>query len=360
MRSQKEFQVYSRRTEWLARMFVMSAASLIVASGVAAQQGNRSLVRPTSIKTAPAANIRPSAPATMTGTSTVPERYRIGPGDVLEVRLYKLPDLSRESLRVEETGTIRMPLINEEIQAACRTESELAKDIASRYLPLMRNPQVDVFIKEYNSRPVAVIGAVNTPGRFQLQRRIRLLDLLSFAGGPAERAGANVQVVHSRTYPSCQPPAGVSRNSSDALGISIFKLRDTLAGYARSNPYVRPGDVITVLEVEQIYVLGNVIRPSSFPLRERITLSQAIAMAGGTLPDSQSDRIRILRQKADGVSKEELVVDLKAITKRRAPDVVLQANDIVEVPTASGRRFFRNIMEGVVPGIARFPVRVIR
>ena len=70
--------------------------------------------------------------------------------------------------------------------------------------------------------------------------------------------------------------------------------------------------------------------------------------------------MRILRQKPDGITKEELVVDLKAITKRRAPDVVLQPNDIVEVPTASGRRFLRNMLEGVVPGIARFPVRVIR
>jgi polysaccharide export outer membrane protein len=319
-----------------------------------AQQSNRTLVRPKTAHALPAA----AKPSTTPRTTVSSERYRIGPGDVLEIRLYKLPDLSREALRVEESGTIRMPLIQEDIKAVCLTENELAKDIASRYLPLMRNPQVDVFVKEYHSRPVAVIGAVNTPGRFQLQRRIRLLDLLSFAGGPAERAGGNIQVVHSSIYPSCE--ASQSASKSDALGLSIFKLRDTLAGNGRSNPFVRPGDVITVLEVEQIYVLGNVMKPSSFPLRERITLSQAIAMAGGTLPDSQSDKVRILRQKPDGVNKEELVVNLKAITKRQAPDVVLQANDIVEVPTASGRRFLRNILEGVVPGVARFPVRVIR
>ncbi|MDQ5845079.1 MAG: SLBB domain-containing protein, partial [Acidobacteriota bacterium] len=243
------------------------------------------------------------------------------------------------------------------IPAACRTEGELAKDIATRYLPMMRNPQVDVFIKEYQSRPVAVIGAVNTPGRFQLQRRIRLLDLLSFAGGPAERAGGNIQVVHSSAYPSCDP--ATARRTPGALDLDVFKLRDTLAGSARSNPYVRPGDVITVLEFEQIYVIGNVIRPSGFPLKEKITLSQAIAMAGGTLPDSQMDRVHLLRQKADG-TKQEFIVDLKAINKRRAPDVVLQPNDIVEVPTASGRRFLRNILEGVVPSIARSPIRVIR
>ena len=241
-----------------------------IASNVNAQQANRSLVRPKTTRTAAPSTFRSSLPAdktpadkTSSGMSN--ERYRIGPGDVLEIRLYKLPDLSREALRVEESGTIRMPLISEDIQAACRTEGELAKDIASRYLPLMRNPQVDVFIKEYNSRPVAVMGAVTTPGRFQLQRRIRLLELLSFAGGPAERAGGNVQVVHSSTYPPCVGTTiGVAPKSySDSL--SIFKLRDTLAGNTRSNPYVRPGDVITVLEFEQIYVLGNVTRPASFP-----------------------------------------------------------------------------------------------
>ncbi|HYJ85240.1 MAG TPA: polysaccharide biosynthesis/export family protein [Pyrinomonadaceae bacterium] len=355
MRNHDNSRNYSQNAEWLKRAVVVWVVLLTVTSSVAAQQANYPLVRPKTIKTttSPAATPRP-----MTSSAPAPDRYRIGPGDVLEVRLYKLPDLSRESIRVEEAGTIRMPLINEEIQAACRTENELAKDIASRYLPLMRNPQVDVFIKEYNSRPVAVIGAVNAPGRFQLQRRIRLLDLLSYAGGPAERAGGNIQVVHGAPYPSCE--AGARTSNNNELGIGVFKLRDTLAGNSRSNPYVRPGDVITVLEFEQIYVIGNVIRPSAFPLKERITLSQAIAMAGGTLPDSQSDRIRIVRQNTSNNMKQELIADLKAINKRQAPDVVLQPNDIVEVPTASGRRFLRNILEGVVPGIARFPVRVIR
>jgi polysaccharide export outer membrane protein len=355
MRNQDDFRNYSHNAGWLKRPLMVCVVLLAVTLSVVAQQANHPLVRPKTIKTAPS----PVATRTMTGSASAQDRYRIGPGDVLEVRLYKLPDLSRESIRVEEAGTIRMPLINEEIQAACRTENELAKDIASRYLPLMRNPQVDVFIKEYNSRPVAVIGAVNAPGRFQLQRRIRLLDLLSYAGGPAERAGGNIQVVHGAPYPTCELGARTSNNNNE-LGIGVFKLRDTLAGNARSNPYVRPGDVITVLEFEQIYVIGNVVRPSGFPLKERITLSQAIAMAGGTLPDSQSDRIRIVRQNTSNNMKQELIVDLKAITKRQAPDVVLQPNDIVEVPTASGRRFLRNILEGVVPGIARFPVRVIR
>lgn len=361
MRTQESNRSAKHVSTWKLVASVVASGSLICVSAqlTNAQQNNKTLVRPTTVRATAPATVKNSSTPNLTNPPVSSDRYRIGPGDVLEVRLYKLPDLSREALRVEESGTIRMPLIEEDIPAACRTEGELAKDIANRYLPLMRNPQVDVFVKEYQSRPVAVIGAVNTPGRFQLQRRIRLLDLLSFAGGPAERAGGNIQVVHSSSYPSCESMTA-RRNNPNELGLSVFKLRDTLAGNPRSNPYVRPGDVITVLEFEQIYVLGNVNHPASFPLKERVTLSQAIAMAGGTLPDSQSDRVRILRQKADGVTREEFVVDLKAINKRQAPDVVLQANDVVEVPTASGRRFLRNIFEGLVPSVTRFPTRVIR
>jgi len=86
-------------------------------------------------------------------------RYRIGPGDVLDIRILNRPNLSRDAVRVEGSGMIRMPLIDTEIQAACKTEGELAKEIATRYTKFYRQPQVDVFIKEYHSRQVAVIGA---------------------------------------------------------------------------------------------------------------------------------------------------------------------------------------------------------
>ena len=100
-----------------------------------------------------------TGPVSMTTTSD--DRYRIGPGDVLDIRYFNRPNLSREAVRVEGNGMIRMPLIDSEIQAACKTEGELAKEIAGRYTKFYRNPQVDVFVKEYHSKPVAIIGAVN-------------------------------------------------------------------------------------------------------------------------------------------------------------------------------------------------------
>src|ERR1700752_5437723 len=100
------------------------------------------------------------------------ERYRIGPGDVLDVRVYNRPQLAREAVRVEGNGMIRMPLIEGEIQAACKTEGELAKEISTKYARYYKNLQVDVFIKEYHSKQVAIIGAVNDQSRFELHRRV--------------------------------------------------------------------------------------------------------------------------------------------------------------------------------------------
>ena len=122
------------------------------------------------------------------------ERYRIGPGDVLDIRIFNRPNLSREAVRVEGSGIIRMPLIEGEIQAACKSEGELANEIAKRYLKYYRNPQVDVFVKEYHAREVALIGAVNEQGRYQMQRRLRLLELLSFAKGPSDKAGQTINI----------------------------------------------------------------------------------------------------------------------------------------------------------------------
>ncbi|HLE62552.1 MAG TPA: polysaccharide biosynthesis/export family protein, partial [Pyrinomonadaceae bacterium] len=127
----------------------------------------------------------PTSAANVTTNETPDvDTYQIGPGDILEIRVFNRPQLSREAVRVDARGMIRVPLIEEGIRAACRTETELAKELGKRYLEYLRNPSIEVFVKEFQSQPVAVLGAVVTPGRFQLQRRVRLLELLSYAGGP--------------------------------------------------------------------------------------------------------------------------------------------------------------------------------
>lgn len=283
------------------------------------------------------------------------ERYRIGPGDVLDIRIYNRPQLSREAVRVEGSGMIRMPLVENEIKAACLTEGELAKEIASRYAKYYKNLQVDVFIKGYHSRQVAIIGAVNDQSRFELQRRVRLLELLTYAKGPSTKAGQTVNIVHSTASAPCKE----AEESDSASVFSSYRLSDVLQGDPKSNPYLQAGDIVTVPEADQVYVVGNVFMPLTISLREPLTLTRAIAMAGGLKQDTRKDKIRVLRQEPGTMVRKEITVDLYAIEKKRSEDLALAPNDIIEVPTSAGKSFLRSLIQGVVPGVGQLPVRVV-
>src|SRR5690349_8339675 len=233
------------------------------------------------------------------------DRYRIGPGDVLDIRIYNRPQLSREAVRVEGSGMIRMPLIENEIQAVCLTEGELAKQISTRYAKYYKNLQVDVFIKEYHSKQVAIIGAVNEQSRFELQRRVRLLELLTYAKGPSTKAGQTINIVHSTAASPCKQ----TDDTDTSAAFSSYKLSDVLQGDPKSNPYLETGDIVTLPEADQVYVVCNVFMPLTIALKEPITLTRAIAMAGGLQPDTRKDRIPGLRQAPRPSNSKEILVD---------------------------------------------------
>ncbi|HEY6231661.1 MAG TPA: polysaccharide biosynthesis/export family protein [Pyrinomonadaceae bacterium] len=327
---------------------IVLAAATAFASSIYAQQPQQTAAAAT-----PTVVAAPKSQVTL--TTNEDNRYRIGPGDVLDIRILNRPNLSREAVRVEGSGMIRMPLIETEIQAACKTEGELAKEIAERYTKFYRKPQVDVFIKEYHSRQVAVIGAVNEQSRFELQRRIRLLELLTYAKGPSAKAGQTINIVHAPQAIVCQSGDA----AQDATAFSSYKLSETLTGDPRSNPYVEPGDIITLPEANQVYVVGNVFTPLTIPLKEPITLSRAVAMAGGVKQDSKKDKVRIVRQEPGATTSREIVVDLTAIEKKRAEDIALMPNDIIDVPTSAGKNFLRTLLGQVAPSVAQLPVRVV-
>ena len=283
------------------------------------------------------------------------DRYRIGPGDVLDIRIYNRPQLSRDAVRVEGSGMIRMPLIETEIRAVCLTEGELAKEISTRYARYYKNLQVDVFIKEYHSRQVAIIGAVNEQSRFELQRRVRLLELLTYAKGPSAKAGQTINIVHSTDHSPCKQ----TDENDESTAFSSYKLSDVLQGDPKSNPYLEAGDIVTLPEADQVYIVGNVFMPITIPLKEPITLTRAIAMAGGLRQDTSKDKIRILRQEPGTTIRKEITVDLNAIEKKRSEDLALAPNDIIDVPTSAGKSFLRSLFQGIAPGVGQLPVRVV-
>jgi len=287
----------------------------------------------------------------------VDTRYRIGAGDVLEVRVLRAPELSRDAVRVDQLGMIRMPMWDSDVPAACLTEGELAANIAKIYLKYKRDPHVDVFVKEFQSQPVSVTGAVRAASNFKLQRQVRLLELLSLAGGPTEKAGQTIQVVHASAPSLCEKANGPA--VTDDLGLVSYKLNDTLRGIPEANPYVRPGDVVQVLAADQVYIVGNVLRPMAIPLTEPLTVTRAIAIAGGTAPSTKRDKGRIVRQTPGSNGKVELYVDLGAIDKRKAQDVALLPNDIVDVPISGTKSLLRSLIGSIAPAIGQLPVRVI-
>jgi len=298
---------------------------------------------------ATAQEVKPGAAAAQSS-----ERYRIGSGDVLEVRVYNRPQLSRDAVRVEGNGMIRMPLIDGDIQAACKTEGELAKEISTRYARYYRNLPVDVFIKEYHAREVALIGAVNEQGRYQMQRHIRLLELLTFAKGPSDKAGQTINIVRAPRTDVCEQDS-----TSKGEGLISLRLNDTLRGDEGANPYVEAGDIVTIPEAEQVYVVGNVYSPKSLPLKESLTVSRAIAMAGGPLRDSKTDRVHVVRHSSVAGSQSEIYVNLTAIARKKEDDLLLQPNDIIEVQESTGKSLIRSLIGAVAPSVAQMPVRVI-
>ena len=301
----------------------------------------------------------PASSAVTANDGLVDTRYRIGPGDVLSVIVRKAPELSG-NVRVDQRGMIRLPMIEGEVQAACRTEGELAQQIATLYLEFKKNPSVEVFVMEFQSRPVAVIGSVNSPGQFRLQRQLHLLELLTYAGGPSGRAGRLINVIHTGGPNICQSEP-VNRDGATPLQeLAVYKLTDTLKGKLEANPIVQSGDIIAIPEADQVFIIGHVVTPQAIFLRDKpITVSRAIAMAGGPARDASSGRVRIVRQGGDGVAKEEIFVDLKAILKMKAEDVALMPNDIVEVPGSTSKSLLGALTGAIAPTLTQVPVRMI-
>lgn len=266
------------------------------------------------------------------------ERYRIGFQDTLEIQVFRHPDLNQK-VNVNPDGTIYLFRAVKPIMAVCKTERELADIIAQEYKSFLRKPEVNVVAIEQRSQSFGVIGAVEKPGSFYVNRRIRLLELLSFAGGPNKEAGSRLIVARTGSSSACQ--SNTEKEPDENLILMNFKIKDVLE--AKQNLWMQPGDIVSVLDSDVIYVYGNVNKEGPIKLKEPITLTQAIVSAEGFKPSTKKDKIRILRQKADSLEREELVFNLNDIDKRKVQDPYLQPNDIVAVSEDSAKAIFRKL-----------------
>jgi len=299
--------------------------------------------------------------------------YLLGPGDVLDVRVFGQPDLNAV-VEVDGDGNISsLPFIEAPIPAKCRTEKEVQKDIATAYGKYIKNPQISVRITERKSRqPATVFGAVRQPTRIQMLRKNRLNELMAASGGFTERAAGTIQILH--TEPVMCPEPGEEAEAAPIDGtkipLQVVKIVELRAGKPQANPIIRPGDYILVTEAEPVYVTGSVYSPQGVYIRDQLTLSRALAMVGGVKKEARTSDVRIYRQKAGSPDQQTIIVDLAAIKKNQKPDVLLQPYDVIEVPEAgmfSSGRIGQTLLGAVSGGLSQMfssvggalPTRVI-
>ena len=172
---------------------------------------------------------------------------------------------------------------------------------------------------------IAVLGAVRDPIHFEVRAAIRLKEVLARAGGPTERGGDIVRVVHSCDCGRCSDEEVKTR------GVHEYQLVEVLRERENETPNVTPGDIVLVTETELVYVMGNRHRLSYIVFREGLRVTQAIAMAGETGSGDDLTTIQINRVSSEKGYQNLIAVSLKAIKEYRAEDVMLQPRDFVVV-----------------------------
>ncbi len=247
--------------------------------------------------------------------------YKIGAGDLLEIKVFELEALS-QTVRVSEDGSVTLPLLGRvEVEGLTQeaVAAKLAGLLAAKYV---KNPQVTVFIKEYKSKQVAVIGAVEKPGSYELVGRKNLLQMVSAAGGFTDQATNEIYVLRED-------------GTGSAVTIPIDLTDLIVNGNQALNIPIEPNDVINVPVDREIkvFVFGRVTQPGAlkFKLSEKVTLLKAIAQAGGWAEGAKKSAVVITRKDKSG-QESQIKVNVKDILSGKRKDIPLQEGDVVFVP----------------------------
>jgi len=244
----------------------------------------------------------------------------IGPGDLLEVSLYGIQDYKAEG-RVGSNQQVSLPMIGA-VTVGGLTTAQAEKVIAEKLVAaqLYNNPQVEVFVKEYTSEGISVLGEVNKPGIYELLGARRLYDAISSAGGMTKTAGRYVLITH-RGDPEHSTRIPIS---ADAKSVA-------------DNVPLQAGDTVVVSKAGLVYVVGDVRMAGGFVMEndKNITVLQAIALAQGIGPNPSLNAAKLIRTTPTG--RQDMPLELKKILTAKAPDIQLQADDIVFIPDSALR-----------------------
>lgn len=245
--------------------------------------------------------------------------YKIGTKDLLEIKVFELPELN-QTVRVAEDGSVSLSLLGK-VDVAGLTAQELEKKLASildqKYT---KGAHVTVFIKEYQK--VSVFGAVGRPGNYELVGPTTLLQVISQAGG---------------LTPDAMDELYVFRQAKDGQKTKItVNLKDLTGGNQNLNIDLQPNDVVNIPidQIQTVYVYGQVSRPGAIQFRQskKITLLQAIAQAGGATEWASKSSVTIRRIDRKSGREMKFPVNLKRIEAGKIPDIILEEGDVIIVP----------------------------
>ena len=236
--------------------------------------------------------------------------YKIGPEDLLEIDTFQVQEL-KSIVRVSAQGFIKLPLIDK-IEAGGRTVSELESDIAKKLERFVKEPVVSVFVKEYRSQQISVLGSVKEPRVYYATGQKYLLDMLSLAGGLTQDAGS--VCIIQRTV----------KNASDDQGLIekiVVDLDELLInGRAELNVPMFAGDIVQVPKSGIFFVDGAVRAPGEYQLKgKNTTFSQAISMAKGLDNTAIKSSIKIYRDNG-GQEREIISLDYESVLNGQSPD----------------------------------------
>jgi polysaccharide biosynthesis/export protein len=289
--------------------------------------------------------------------------YPIGPGDVLEVSVPAMEEIKERLVRVSGDGMMTLPLIGT-VQAAGLTEEELREALRHRLKQYMHAPQLNLYVREYRSRQVAVIGAVTKPGLYSLASEMdTVLDMIALAGGMTSQAAARILLI-----PAEHVAAESAKEVSTMLPVQLVSKDAALLILKRTDPIVidlqnvdrgrpqqylplpvRPGDVIMVPGSGEVLVQGWVEKPGAYKITPGLTILGAVAAAGGQLFAADSSAVQVIRTGKQG-EKIAYTADLEKIKRGEEPDVAVQEGDIIEVNASTPKlipygvyRFFTTI-----------------
>jgi polysaccharide export outer membrane protein len=273
-----------------------------------------------------------AADAAKQASNSSARALKIGGGDLLEIKVFGVPELT-DAVRVSGRGDISLPLIGT-VHVDNLTSEQSEKLIEQRLKDggFLRDPHVSVFVKEYATQGISVMGEVARPGVYPLLGARRLFDALSSAGGTTSKAGKIVSITHRDNFGEPQ----------------LITLNNDPAKSSVGNVEVLPGDTIVVSKAGIVYVVGEVIKPGGFVMEnnESLTVLQALALAEGLSRTASANGAKIIRKTPEGL--KDVQVPLKKILEGKTTDVAMQGEDVLFVPASAGKNAARRTLEAVV------------